>query len=154
MLLIYGTRDGPDSNLGRDSSHPDTILVIFLSPSRHILGKHATTASFPIYSNSVFFNHPIIRCYTECFTTLCHIIPEVIPSEKCNESMQNHVQPLSVIPCYNKRVFHNQIVVNTLAQKSITAENRSDAADLTFSTQNGLRNNLLKLCHKFVKHLV
>jgi hypothetical protein len=57
------------------------------------------------------------------------------------QGMQNHAQPLSIISCYDKRVCHIQIVVTTLAHKSITAENRSNAVHIIFFAQNGLRNN-------------
>lgn len=70
------------------------------------------------------------------------------------QGMQNHVQPLSIIFCYDKHVSRIQIAVNTLAHKSITAENRSNAVDIIFFTQNHLKYNILKLCHKFVKHFV
>jgi hypothetical protein len=67
--------------------------------------------------------------------------------------MLNHVQPWSVISYYNKRVCHIQIILTLLAHSSVTTENYNHV-HITYFTKNDLKNNLLKLRYKVMKHSV
>jgi hypothetical protein len=65
-LTLLLSREVPWSKLGQQTGYPDRFSRGLLSPSSQMLGKTlnlATTASFPILSNSSFPYHPFIHRY-------------------------------------------------------------------------------------------
>jgi hypothetical protein len=163
IFLVTGLAAGVCRG-GHCSHRPSTSLASMCGNIWKILFMNARWAHLRTYLLHCWCSHTHqwLKHSSSCYLFSCEMSKNAYQSWRWTfwrfiiaakmRVMENHVQPLSVISCYSKHVCHVQILTFP-AHSCVMIENHTDC-DKAFFTQNDLRNKLLKLRYKVMKHTV